>query len=260
MAYTQMTPELFREKLQMILEQANAKGGRIRRDEVGAFFSGEELSEEQLGLVFDFLLSKKIVVEGYERQDEQMADAGEDAPLWSEEEQRWLEIYEEDLAAVRPEQPGELEQLLIAAAGGDPAAKRRLTELFLPEVSAAAKRLYHPGVLLSDVIQEASLELVLFVEQLSGRTLADAAKVREELHAGIRRSVQALLEEQKDVHTRDRKMVSKVQDFKDAVTELKEDLGRKVYLDEIADYLHISEEEAADILKLAGEDVPEEEG
>lgn len=36
-------------------------------------------------------------------------------------------------------------------------------------------------------------------------------------------------------------------------------MGRKVYLDEVADFMHISEDEAEAILKLAGEEVPEEE-
>ena len=46
--------------------------------------------------------------------------------------------------------------------------------------------------------------------------------------------------------------------MKDAINVLKKKLGRKVYLDEVADYLEITEEEAADILRLAGEEVKEE--
>ena len=36
-------------------------------------------------------------------------------------------------------------------------------------------------------------------------------------------------------------------------------MGRKVYLDELADFMNITEEEAEAILKLAGEEVPREE-
>lgn len=256
MANTEMSPESFRAKLQEILELAGERGGKFSRAEVEAFFSEEKLSEEQMTLVFDFLLSRKITVEGYEKQD--AADAGEEAS-WSEEEQRWLELYEEDLSQIPPEADGERLQLLEKAGRGDACAKRRLAELFLPKVCEEAKRMYRPGVFLSDIIQEASLELVLFIEGLENVRPADAGAVETMLDGEIRRCIEALFEEQKDVRTRDQKMVSKVQNFKDAVTELKDDLGRKVYLDEIADYLQISEEEAEDILKLAGEDVPDEE-
>ena len=259
MAKKEMSPESFREKLQGILELAEKHGGKITRGEAEDFFSEEQLSEEQMALVFDFLLSRKVAVEGYIKQEEAPAQTDPGELPWSAEEQHWLELYEEDLAQIRPADAGEIELLLEKAGQGQAAAKRRLSELFLPEVCETAKRMYRPGVILSDIIQEASLELVLFVEALEELLPADIMTVRNALDGEIRRSIQALIEEQKDVHTRDRKMVSRVRDFKDAVTELKEDLGRKVYLDEIADYLHITEEEAEDILKLAGEDVPEEE-
>ena len=45
-------------------------------------------------------------------------------------------------------------------------------------------------------------------------------------------------------------MVSRVEELKDTIAILKEEFGRRVYLDEVADYMHISEEEAEAILKL----------
>lgn len=62
----------------------------------------------------------------------------------------------------------------------------------------------------------------------------------------------------RDVHARDRKMVEKVEDLKDGVETLKEEYGRKIYLDEVADFMSISEEEAVGILRLAGEEVPDD--
>ena len=71
--------------------------------------------------------------------------------------------------------------------------------------------------------------------------------------------MQALAEQQKDVKSRDRRMVGRVQELKDNVEVLKDEMGRKVYLDELADFMNITEEEAEAILKLAGEEVPREE-
>ena len=44
----------------------------------------------------------------------------------------------------------------------------------------------------------------------------------------------------------------------EALDILKEDLGRKVYIEEVAEYMQITEDEVWDILKLTGEEVSEE--
>ena len=54
-------------------------------------------------------------------------------------------------------------------------------------------------------------------------------------------------------------MVKRVDELKENISALKEKLGRRVYLDELAEYMKISEDEVEAVLKLAGEEVPEEE-
>ena len=49
-----------------------------------------------------------------------------------------------------------------------------------------------------------------------------------------------------------------MEELKDTISILKEEFGRKLYADEVADYMNISEEEVEAILKLAGEEVPKE--
>ena len=71
-------------------------------------------------------------------------------------------------------------------------------------------------------------------------------------------AMQALAAEQAEMHTQDRKMVEKAENLKDGIAVLKEELGRKVYLDEVADFLSMTEEEAEDILRLTGEEPAEE--
>jgi len=53
-------------------------------------------------------------------------------------------------------------------------------------------------------------------------------------------------------------LLEKVQKMDEALDFLKEDLGRKVYIEEVADYMGITEEEVWDILKLTGEDVEDD--
>ena len=55
----------FLEKLNGLKQTAQQQGSQITIEEVKAYFSEELLTEEQMELVFDYLLSQKIVVKGY---------------------------------------------------------------------------------------------------------------------------------------------------------------------------------------------------
>ena len=266
-------PEEFREKLQRLLQTANNLGGRIEKADVLSFFEKDGLTGEQMDLVYDFLLSKKIIVEGFERKvsaegkdgsadnlEREEAEEEEDGYLWTEEDQAWLEDYCADLRGIQPERDGEWKQLTEELRNGSADARRRISELLLPEVVETAKQLYEPGVHLSDMIQEGSLNLVLYVDNLQPAELADRDSVREKVMTEVREGILAMLEEQRDVHTRDERMVERVEELKQSITRLKEQLGRKVYVDELAEYMNISEDEVEDILRLAGEIIPEDEG
>ena len=74
----------------------------------------------------------------------------------------------------------------------------------------------------------------------------------------VRQSMQLLLEEQKELQGRDKKMIEKVQMLDEAIKSLTEELGRKISIDELAIHLGMEIEEIEDILKLTG-DEPEEE-
>ena len=111
--------------------------------------------------------------------------------------------------------------------------------------------MYEPGVHLSDMIQEGSLNLVLYLDGLDPSELTDRENVRRKLMTEVREGILAMLEEQRDIHTRDERMVERVEDLKRSITALKEQLGRKVYVDELAEYMNISEDEVEDILRLS---------
>ncbi|HCE77776.1 MAG TPA: hypothetical protein DEP61_02510 [Lachnospiraceae bacterium] len=268
-----MTPEEFQKKLQDIVELAKKQNQIISQEDVRTFFAKEHLNQEQLDLVFEFLQSRHIIVRGYHREPEKNAGVSETAEensagnadgesipekFGTEQEQHYLEMYLDEIAAVRPLNEEERQTLLERLRSKDPASKRRLTELMLSDIVKLAKQMRIPEVSLQDLIQEANLQLVLAVDMMDYRMTGSLKEVHDRLLEDARQAMETMIEEQKDVHTRDRRMVEKVEEMKDAINVLKKKLGRKVYLDEVADYLEITEEEAADILRLAGEEVKEE--
>ena len=55
----------FREKLSGILTLCESQNNITDKATVEAYFAEDNLSAEQMELVFDYLLSKKVIVKGY---------------------------------------------------------------------------------------------------------------------------------------------------------------------------------------------------
>ena len=97
----------FRGKLQGILELAESQEKKITLEEVETYFEDEQLSREQIDLVCDYLLSQKVAVSGYEKMGgilsgpKQVEAQEEPCPILTEEEQRYVESYLEELGEMK---------------------------------------------------------------------------------------------------------------------------------------------------------------
>ena len=153
----------FRKKLEELLEQADVQDKRLTNEQIKEFFAEDGLTEEQMLLVYDFLMSQKIVVSGYYKQQttEQI-----DESKFSDEEKQYLAEYTEDLKAMKQEQEGERAELLKKAVAQDALAKSRLIELYLPQVVEIAKELHEEGIYLGDCVQEGNVSLILALDML----------------------------------------------------------------------------------------------
>ena len=240
----------FLKKLNGLVAMAKGQGDQITIDEVKAYFADAALTEEQLELVFDYLLAQKVVVKGYIK----MTEAVEEKVTYTEEEEAYLKEYLNDLEAFKEEKAGEKESLFAKLIGGDASAKNRLTELYLKEVVEIAKEMYHPEIFLGDIIQEGNVGLILGLDML-----ADVATAHETIVNQVKQCIQMLIEEHAEVKSRDNKMVEKVTMLDESIKTLTEELGRKVTIDELAVYMGMTEEEIDDILRLMGEESEEGE-
>lgn len=262
----QISQEEFREKLSELTKAALAKNRYISERVVREAFSDYDFSDEQLSMVYDFLRSKRITVGGAVSDLEAKKPREEKQVIrktWSQEEDDYLRRYRGELLAMKNPKEGtpEFEAVLEDAAGGASEAKNRLLEFMLTEIMNLACDLYEPGVMLQDLISEGNLEGMLALERMD---LTDR-KVREAFRntflSEVRDGLLAFLGEARETKITDQRMVDRVHEFSDYAEVLKEDLGRKVYLDEVAEIMDITEEEAEAILRLTGEredDKPDE--
>lgn len=227
----------FKEKLAGVLALAEDQNGKITVDEVEKYFEEDGLSQEQMNLVCDYLLSMKMAVIGYKQTGGTVKEAEneEQQPL-SPDEQKYVEEYLRSLGDMNEETPEEVRMAY-----------------YLPKVVEEAVRLHHPEVFIGDMIQEGNIVLMLALKEI--RKEKDEEEILEQIRAGMLAS----LESQTEVKRRDHKMVEKVTELDETIKSMKEEYGRKVSVDEVADRLGISEDEIEDILKLAGEEVKDEE-
>ena len=237
----------FLKNLNDLVTIVREKENQITVDEVKTYFSGMDLNEEQIELVFDYLLAQKVVVKGYIKMD--MPVPEETQLILTEDEEAYLKEYQEDLKAFKVVVEQERELLFEKMINGDALAKNRIVEIYLQDVIEIAKEMYHPEIFLGDLIQEGNVGLILGTELVT-----DEKTAHQTITGQIRQSIQMLIEEHTELSNRDKKMIEKVAMLDESIKTLTEELGRKVTIDELAVYMGMTEDEIEDILKLTGED------
>ena len=171
------------------------------------------------------------------RQEEQMAkenmalqDLGPNDPL---------RLYLEEIASLPPAE--ESEELLRQAADGDEKAQEILTGAGLRRVAEIAKEFTGYGVLLMDLIQEGSMGLWKVVSGFSG---GDYPSLRDD---AIRQAMARAVTLQARESGVGRKMRQALEDYRAVDQRLLAELGRNPTLEEIAQELHMTPEDAATV-------------
>ena len=171
------------------------------------------------------------------RQEEQMAkenmalqDLGPNDPL---------RLYLEEIASLPPAE--ETEELLRQAADGDEKAQEILTGAGLRRVAEIAREFTGYGVLLMDLIQEGSMGLWKVVSGFSG---GDYPSLRDD---AIRQAMARAVTLQARESGVGRKMRQALEDYRAVDQRLLAELGRNPTLEEIAQELHMTPEDAATV-------------
>ena len=171
------------------------------------------------------------------RQEEQMAkenmalqDLGPNDPL---------RLYLEEIESLPPAE--ETEELLRQAADGDEKAQEILTGAGLRRVAEIAKEFTGYGVLLMDLIQEGSMGLWKVVSGFSG---GDYPSLRDD---AIRQAMARAVTLQARESGVGRKMRQALEDYRAVDQRLLAELGRNPTLEEIAQELHMTPEDAATV-------------
>ena len=237
-----MTQEMdFAARLEKIKQLARNQGGMIQEKQVRDAFADMHFDEGQMKLVFDYLAGQKIGIgEPLNPED-----------YLSEEEIDWLDSYLESLTGLAELSDGEKEAVLLSAMAGDGDARRRLTEIFLPQVVDIARLYAGQGALLEDLIGEGNVALSIAVQMLE--TAENASEAEGLIGSMIMEAMENHIAENTQQAQTGQKIADKVNRVADQARELAESLGRKVTLAELADETGLSLFELKEAVDLSGD-------
>ena len=237
-----MTQEMdFAARLEKIKQLARNQGGMIQEKQVRDAFADMHFDEGQMKLVFDYLAGQKIGIgEPLNPED-----------YLSEEEIDWLDSYLESLTGLAELSDGEKEAVLLSAMAGDGDARRRLTEIYLPQVVDIARLYDGQGALLEDLIGEGNVALSIAVQMLE--TAENASEAEGLIGSMIMEAMENHIAENTQQAQTGQKIADKVNRVADQARELAESLGRKVTLAELADETGMSLFELKEAVDLSGD-------
>ncbi len=235
--------KLFADKLQELVKLAACQGNCVSREQVCEAMQACQLDEQQLELVFSYLVSHKIGIGEPVDLDDYLTD----------QELNYLEQYELELGELPEYSEGEREGITLSAMAGDKSAQARLIEMYLPEVIQIAKLYTGQGVFLEDLIGEGNVALTMGVTMLGA--LENAMEAQGMLTKLVMDAMEELITEDFEEQRKDEKLAEKVNKVADAAGELAASLGRKVTPDELSKEAGISLKQIREAVKLSGDKI-----
>ena len=192
----------------------------------------------------DMELEKDLFDEGTE--DEMAAELA--AEMDDQEEAGQTEdiymVYMEELAAIPPCSPEENEKLLLKVKAGDQMARERMIEGNLRNALLHVQKYINRGVPMADLIQEASMELMMLVdEEFEGG-------FEKLLESRICVRLEEVIKEQTSESSIEEEVLARVNVLQEVSKELAERFGREPKLEELAEYMKMTEDEVREIMKV----------
>ena len=249
---------LFAQTLESVRKLARRQGNRVTGQQVREAFGALNLSEEQLGMVLDYLRQRKVAVVEGESGDALSLNQLSDGEELSEAETDYLEEYKRQLAGSDEISEGEKEALTLSAMAGESDAQQRLIHLYLPKVVDIARLYAGQGVFPEDLVGEGNVALSLGVTMLGG--LENAGEAEGALMKMVMDAMEEYITENEQEQDKDRRILDKVNKVAERAKELAKELRRKVTVEELAAESGMSEKAIRDAMRMSGFAIEDLEG
>ncbi len=231
---------LFAQTLEQVRRLAKEQGNCVSEEQVREAFAEQELNENQMQMVFDYLVKHKVGIG-------QPIDPDE---FLTEEERDYLQDYLNEIAALPSYSAGELEAFTISAMAGEAEAQQKLVQGYLKDVIDVAKLYTGQGVFLEDLIGEGNVALAMGVSMLG--SLEKPSEAQGMLAKLMMDAMEDYIQENAASAKTDRKVADKVNLVADKARELAEELHRKVTPEELARETGLSLKAIQDACRMSG--------
>ena len=149
-------------------------------------------------------------------------------------------VYMEEIAAIPPCSEEENEKLLGEIRSGNKAARERLIEGNLKNALFFVQDYINKGVPMADLIQEASMELMMLADE------GFEGSFEKLLESRIRVRMEEIINET-DI---EEEMLARVNVLQEVSKSMAEELGREAKLSELAERMKMTEDEVREIMKV----------
>lgn len=206
-----------------------------------------------------------------EQEDKKVADDIV-SHLDYEEDEKYLKIYLQDISGIQPMTDVTRSYLLMnIVEDNDKESLKLLTESYLEKIASWIEPFRGKGVLACDLVQEANLAMTAYIGQqewLNNYEWKDKIKeggqedilnvlkgIDEAVKELIEGSLNMLIDEQTDVNMVSGKILNKVNLVNDWGIRLKEELGRKPTVEEVAKNMGVAENVVLEAIRLSSETI-----
>lgn len=253
----------FNDALSALIEYATVNGNEITTENVRTYLGDILENEAMLDAVYKYLLEKKIKITDLDTSSFSIPDSSAEASETdtgtekkakshchhddsSEEEKMFLELYMNDLNSIPVLTDEEKAVLIERGCRGDRTAFTNLVEAYLPTVIKISDKFMGQGVRRGDLIQDGNLGLIEAIMNYDNRQNFDDFIVKY-----IENAMQDAIDEELGMHRIAEHAAERANAISDATTELAEKLGREATIEELCEYMSLSEEEIRDIMKMS---------
>lgn len=153
-------------------------------------------------------------------------------------------VYMEEIAAIPPCSEEENEKLLGEIRSGNKAARERLIEGNLKNALFFVQDYINKGVPMADLIQEASMELMMLADE------GFEGSFEKLLESRIRVRMEEIINDQNKETDIEEEMLARVNVLQEVSKSMAEELGREAKLSELAERMKMTEDEVREIMKV----------
>ena len=258
----------FNEALSALIEYATVNGNEVSTETVHTYFNGILDNEDMYEAVYQYLAENKVKItdkdmsiynvsgnandnntsnasDHHEASHHHEHSHGSHDDL-SEEEKMFLDMYMKDLNDIPEVSPEQKALLIERGCRGDRDSFSSLIEACLPQVLTIAEKYLDKGVRKSDLIQEGNLGLIEGIMNYDFKEDFDTF-----VEKYINNAMQDAIDEEQGMHRIATHAADRANAISDATTTLAEKLGREATIEELCEYMALSEEEIRDVMKMS---------